>query len=138
MVLYEPLGDDVVSKPGKPWYAAQPGGENKLATMVKSMFAKMGVSGKCSKLEFQEKIVQERTGHRSTEALRMYERTTTTQHMAVARVLCAGNDENCAYNSSVSRAPAMQGYYVQGMMKIVLITVQSPGLLLSRMMQLLV
>lgn len=46
--------------------------------------------------------------HRSTEALRMYERTTTTQHMAVARVLCTGNDENCAYNTSVSRAPAKQ------------------------------
>lgn len=34
-----------------------------------------------------EKIVQERTGHRSLEALRMYERTTTTQHMEVSRVL---------------------------------------------------
>lgn len=42
----KPLGDNVVSKPGKPWYAAQPCGENKLATMVKSMFAKIGVSGK--------------------------------------------------------------------------------------------
>ena len=114
------LGDDVVSKPGKPWNTAQPCGENKLATMVKSMFAMIGVSGKTNhslratgasemfEAGVPEKIVQERTGHRSTEALRMYERTTTTQYMAVSRVLCVQNDENCSFNSSVSRAPAKQ------------------------------
>ena len=119
------LGGDVISKPGKPWYAAQPCGENKLATMVKSMFAMIGVSGKTNhslratgasemfEAGVPEKIVQERTRHRSTEALRMYERTTTTQHMAVSRVLCAQNDENCSLN-------------------------RSPGLLPSSMMQLLV
>ena len=56
--------------------------------MVKSMFAMIGVSGKTNhslratgaSMMFQagvpEKIVQERTGHRSLEALRMYECTT--------------------------------------------------------------
>ena len=39
----KPLRHDV---PSKPWYAAQPCGENKLAGMVKSMFAMIGVSGK--------------------------------------------------------------------------------------------
>ena len=52
-----------------------------------------------------EKIVQERTGHRSVEALRMYERTTTTQHMAVTRILSAHKDEN---SSSLSKAPTKQ------------------------------
>ena len=36
-----------------------------------------------------EKIIQERTGHRSLKALRMYERTTTSQHIAVSNVLSA-------------------------------------------------
>lgn len=121
-----PLGDNVASKPGKPWYASQPCGENKLATMVKSMFSEIGVSGKTNhslratgvSQMFQagvpEKIMQERTGHRSTEALRMYERTTTTQHIGVARVLCAAKDENCAFNSSVSRAPAKESTTTAG------------------------
>ena len=113
-------------KPGKPWYSSQPWGENKLATMVKSMFSKIGISGKTNhslratgaSQMFQagvpEKIVQERTGHRSTEALRMYERTTTTQHIGVARVLCAGKDENFAFDSSVSRAPAKESTTTAG------------------------
>ena len=88
-------------EPSKPWYAAQPCGKNKLVGMVKSMFAMIGVSGKTNhslratgaSMMFQagvpEKIVQERTGHRSLEALRMYECTTITQHMEVSRVLSA-------------------------------------------------
>ena len=104
----KPLGNDVVSKPSKLWYAAQPCGENKLAGMVKSMFSIIGVSGKTNhslratgaSQMFQagvpEKIVQERTGHRSLQALRMYERTTTTQHTAVSRILSAQKDENSA------------------------------------------
>ena len=34
-----------------------------------------------------EKIIKERTGHRSLEALRLYERTTSNQHQAVSKVL---------------------------------------------------
>ena len=97
----KPLGVYVVSHPSKPWYASQACGENKLSGMVKSMFAMIGVSGKTNHslratgaLElFQagvpEKMVQEHTGHRSVKALRMYECTTTSQHMAVSNVLGA-------------------------------------------------
>ena len=46
LFFMKPLGDNVVSKPGKQWYASQPWGENKLATMVKSMFSEIGISGK--------------------------------------------------------------------------------------------
>ena len=73
----------------------------KLSGMVKAMFSMIGVSGKtnhslratgASEL-FQagvpEKIVQERTGHRSVKALRLYERTTTNQHMVVSNILAA-------------------------------------------------
>ena len=36
-----------------------------------------------------EKIIQERTGHRSVKALRLYERTTEKQHQDVSEVLSA-------------------------------------------------
>ena len=39
-----------------------------------------------------EKIIQERTGHRSLEALRTYERTNEDQHRAASKVLCASTD----------------------------------------------
>ena len=97
----KPLGVYVVSHPSKPWYVSQACGENKLSGMVKSMFAMIGVSGKtnhslratgASEL-FQagvpENMVQECTGYRSVKALRMYERTTTSQHMAVSNILGA-------------------------------------------------
>lgn len=32
--------------PSKPWFAAAPIGENKLGTMVKYMFAEVGIAGK--------------------------------------------------------------------------------------------
>ena len=44
----------------------------------------------------------------------MYELTTTTEHMAVARVLCTREDENCAFDSSVSRAPAKESTATAG------------------------
>ena len=34
-----------------------------------------------------EKIIKERTGHRSLEALHVYERTTSVQHQAVSTIL---------------------------------------------------
>ena len=38
-----------------------------------------------------EKIIQERTGHRSLEALRTYERTTENQHKEVSTLLSVGS-----------------------------------------------
>ena len=41
-----------------------------------------------------EKLVQERTGHRSLEALRVYERTNEEQHKAVSSILSATNQKS--------------------------------------------
>ena len=110
----------VVYDPLKAWYACQPCGKNKLSSMVKSMFAMIGVAGKTNhslratgaSVMFQagvpEKIVQERTDHRSIKALRMYERTTTSQHMAVSSVLSAPKDMTFSSASSCSDTPAKQ------------------------------
>ena len=89
--------------------------------MVKSMFGLIGVVGKTNhslratgasemfQAGVPEKIVQERTGHRSIEALRMYEWPTTSQHMAVSNVLLASKDVTFSSGNSCSDAPAKQG-----------------------------
>ena len=67
--------------------------------MVKEMFCKVGVSGKTNhswratgasalfQAKVPEKIIQERTGHRSVKAVRLYERTTEQQHHQVSNIL---------------------------------------------------
>ena len=100
----QPMGDNVVNNPSKPWFSTQPCGENKLMGMVKNMFTRIGISGKTNhslrasgatemfRAGVPEKIIQERTGHRSLKALRLYERTTASQHQSVAKVLSAPSD----------------------------------------------
>ena len=39
----KPLGDHVTTDPVKPWYGSQSCGENKLATMAKSMFSQVWI-----------------------------------------------------------------------------------------------
>ena len=41
--------------------------------------------------EVPEKIIQERTGHRSLEGLRVYERTSEKQHQAVSNILSSSS-----------------------------------------------
>ena len=51
-----------------------------------------------------EKIIQERTGHRSLEALRMYERTNEHQHQAVSAILSApSSSSSTSYNQYIER-----------------------------------
>ena len=81
------------------WYFSSPIGERKLQGMVKEMFKEIEVHDKTNhslqatgtSTLFQnavpEKIIQERTGHRSVKALRLYERTTARQNEHVSRVL---------------------------------------------------
>lgn len=63
------------------------------------MFQQIGVTGKTNhslratgasalfEANVPEKIIQERTGHRSLKALRLYERTTDEQHLGVSSIL---------------------------------------------------
>ena len=87
------------SDPSAPWFYDSPVGEHKLGGMVKDMFTEIGLSGKSNhslratgaSVLFQtnvpEKIIQERTGHRSIKALRLYECTTGEQHQQVSHIL---------------------------------------------------
>ena len=77
----------------------QPCGKNKLSSMVKSMFAMIGITGKTNhslratgasslfQAGIPEKIIQKRTGHRPIKALRMYQCMTTSQYVAVSNIL---------------------------------------------------
>lgn len=102
------------SDPQKPWYAVSPCGENKLGSMVKEMFAEVGVCDKTNhslratgatelyRANLPEKIIQQRTGHRCLKALRTYERTTSQQHLAVSRIL--SSDMEIDYQQATSEA----------------------------------
>ena len=83
-----------------PWFLSTPIGRNTLSTILKKMCAEAGIEGNKTnhslratgatqmfQAEVPEKIIQQRTGHRSLVAMRAYERTTEEQHQAVSSVL---------------------------------------------------
>lgn len=85
---------------GDIWYSSVPLGKNKLAKMVANMCADAGIGGHKTNHSLRatgatelytagvpEKIIQERTGHRSLECLRMYEKTSERQQKAVSKIL---------------------------------------------------
>ena len=89
-----------VGEDGKPWFTSVPIGRNKLATMVKAICSAAGVEGKKTnhslrsfgvtsmfKENIPEKVIQERSGHRSVTALWVYEKTSDKQMIEASRVL---------------------------------------------------
>ena len=48
----------------------------------------------CLQQNVPEKLIQERTGHRSTTALRMYERTSSQQQMSVSSIIASAAPKN--------------------------------------------
>ena len=90
--------------PNMPWYSAVPLGKHTLQQKVKKMCADAGINGNKTnhslratgatelyKRGVPEKLIQERTGHRSLESLRTYERTSEEQHKAASSVLSASS-----------------------------------------------
>lgn len=83
-----------------PWYTCVPVGKNTLNNKIKLMCEKAKISGNKTNHSLRvtgattlfengvpEKIIKERTGHRSLEALRTYERTTDKQNKEVSNLL---------------------------------------------------
>ncbi len=108
------------------WYECVAVGKNKLATVVKDMFAEVGVEGKTNHslratgattlfdAGVPEKIIQKTTGHRSTEALRRYERVSEQQEKAVANILTTNETMQFTTNQSSeasSVSTAMGGFH---------------------------
>ena len=92
-----------------PWFTLNVIGRNTLGSMVKKMCEAIGVEGKtnhslratgASRLferNVPEKLIQERTGHKSTDVLWQYERTSTSQQKDVSDILCS-----CSANTAIS------------------------------------
>lgn len=59
---------------------------------------------KMFELGVPEKVIQERTGHRSLDSLRTYERTNDQQHKAVSRVLSSSS--KLSYCAQTQRIPS--------------------------------
>ena len=83
---FHPLSQ-IPTDPTLPWYAPVPVGKETLKNKVNTMCKQAGISGNKTNHSLRatsvtqmynsgvpEKIIQERTGHRSLEAFRMYER----------------------------------------------------------------
>ena len=97
--------------PNMPWYSAVPLGKHTLQQKVKKMCADAGINGNKTnhslratgatelyKRGVPEKLIQERTGHRSLESLRTYERTSEEQHKAASSVLSASSHTGADYS----------------------------------------
>ena len=88
------------SDPAKPWFTKVPVGKNTLNKMLKEMCLEAGLpdiytnhslraygASTLFQGEVPEKIIQQRTGHKSVNSLRQYERTTEAQLLDVSNVL---------------------------------------------------
>ena len=86
------------------WFSSQVVGKNSLAQMVPNMFKEAGMTKKATNHSLRatgttemyrcgvpENVIKERTGHKSLDGLRAYERTTLEQQRAVSRILTDPN-----------------------------------------------
>ena len=112
--------------PSMPWYTKIPVGKNTLNKMMKEMSQEASLSTSFTNHSLRaygtstmyqagvpEKIIQERTGHKSLESLRQYERTTESQLLDVSNVMSnnrkflanpsdKGDTMGCSSSSSVA------------------------------------
>lgn len=83
----------------EPWFIQMPVGRNMLQSMVKEICTSAGIECKTNHslratsaarlfdANVPEKLIQERTGHRTLTSLRLYERTSMEQNLAVSKLL---------------------------------------------------
>ncbi len=92
--------DNLPKDPSAPWFAASPLDKNVLGDMMKDICKDAGIVGSKTNHTLRatgasqlfaagvlERLIQQRTGHRNVEALRLYERPTEEQQQAVSTVL---------------------------------------------------
>ena len=105
-VFYWKPRDVVPASDSTPWFTLQVIGRNVLASMVKRMFQEVGIDGKTNhslratgatrlfEANVLVKLIKERTGHKSLDALRLYERTSSEQQKSVANLMCSSSKPN--------------------------------------------
>ena len=92
--------DKVATEPNSPWYSAVPLGKHTLQSKMKYMCASGGIKGHKTNHSLRataatemfrcgapEKLMQERTGHWSVEALQTYQHLEESQHKIVSSLL---------------------------------------------------
>ncbi len=107
-----PLQKPDIGKACAVWFSSVPLGRNKLAGMTKEMCKVAGIRDQKTNHSLRatgatelflagvpEKIIQQRTGHRSVEALRKYEHTSEQQHQAVANIL--GSNQETTFENQM-------------------------------------
>ena len=95
------------SSPEKPWFSCTPVGRNTLGKIVKAVCLEGNIPGRKTNHSLRatgastmfesgvpEKIIQQRTGHRSLEGVRHYEQITAQQQQAVCNILASEKREN--------------------------------------------
>ena len=103
---------------GTPWFTSVPVGKNTLSGMTKTMCTEAGVSGNKTNHSLRayavtemynagipEKVIQDRSGHRSIDGLRKYEKISEQQKESACLALevdCASVVDSKNYNMQVS------------------------------------
>ena len=119
--------ENIAEDGSKPWYCRTPVGRNTLDTKLGKMCSLAGIEGRITHHSMRatsvtqmyetgvpEKVIQERTGHRSLEALRVYERTNSDQHQMVSNIL-TNPHEKCYTQQSITSKRSTAAYSVINM-----------------------
>ena len=122
VLFFRPLGS-IPASSSCAWYSgSQPVGKNTLEQKLSRMCTLAGIEGRITNHSLRatsatqmyengvpEKVIQERTGHRSLEALCIYERTNRHQQEAASNILSVPQAANYhARTTSVNFEPALR------------------------------
>ena len=113
--FFRPL-EKTPSDPTSPWYSNQPVGKHTLEVKLSRMCSLTGIEGRITnhslrataatqlyEMGVPEKVIQERTGHRSLDSLRVYERTSTHQQQAASNILSSSNVHTYAEQVQIAK-----------------------------------
>ena len=113
--------DKIPTSPIKPWYTKQRVGYNTLKGVIPKLFTNSGLEGlytnhslrataitRMFKAEVPEKIIAEKSGHKSLKALRMYEHTSSQQEQAAGVAIIKGGQFSSCSKSDSSETESMK------------------------------
>ena len=102
--------------PTKPWFKAIPVGKNRLNVMLKEMCAEAGIITNHTNHSLRtygattmfqagvpEKLIKQRTGHRSLQSLHQHEHTCESQLLDVSNVVSCDQDSNKEVSATKSQ-----------------------------------
>ena len=119
-LFYQQPKEETPKCPGVPWFKKQVRGRNTLQGMVKQICEKAGIHGKSNhslrvtgasrmyECHVPEKLIKERTGHRSLDALRTYERASRAQQQTVSSVIAS--TDHVDFHGKAKAISGLQSY----------------------------